>query len=383
MKELLVVVVGAGASVRAGISSTEELTRRVKDAMPLIEVPGVVTAQKGHVASPALSRFPSMADILDQALRADYGSDYDFERILHALEELETFLEARYNPEGSTLADTPVLGSFAELMRRFECINDESVIRRTRLDLLKLIHGTVSSNCDYPLNAHIAIDARQQLERLFAALSKRFRLVVIDFNYDDLLDRMALAWEDGFTFPVENRFCSLFEPDRWRTFVEDNSSNLLVHLHGSVRYGYRPQETLSNVAIRFAEPAKYEHLAGARESVANTDASGTRANGEIADAAYIVSGLRKAGKLAYNARPYGYYYRTVMDFMPRTKRLLILGYGWRDLHVNTWINEYIELHPERRTAVITLRLGQDVGNLQLPEHQMLARDSLPGPPCWE
>jgi hypothetical protein len=380
VKETLVVIVGAGASVRAGISSTADLTRRVKDALPVIEVPGVVAGPRGGVARLPSSRFPSMADILDQGLRSDYGSDYDYERILHALEELEPFLGARYNPDGSPLADTPVLGSFAELMRRFECIDDESVIRTARLEMLKLVHRIVGGDCDYPTEPHTATPAREQLGRLFAVLVQRYRLVAITFNYDDLLDRMPLQWQDGFTIPVSDKFCWLFSPDAWSGFVEDESANLLIHLHGSVRYGHRPQETHTTIFTRFAEPARYDYLTAAQDSVADSATSGTSADGAVADASYIVSGLRKASKLAYNARPYGYYYRSVMDFLPKARRLLVLGYGWRDAHVNTWVNEYGALRGDHRTAVVTRRLGEHVDKLQLPENRMLAM--LAGPSAW-
>jgi hypothetical protein len=328
MKETLVAIVGAGASLQAGISGTSALTKLAKKTMPQIVVPGVASRKRGDAQYQAFAREPYLDEVLDQGLRADYGNDYDFERILHALEELETYLDARFNPEGRSAVDTPVLGSFTELMRRFECLNDESLIRRTRLDILKAIHREVGGNCEYPLNPHIAKDARAQLHRLFAPLAERFRLVVIDFNYDDILDTMTdLSWRDGFADNIPEKLCWLFSPKDWAIAVKDESANLLMHLHGSVRYGYRPLETLSDPTVRFAEPARYDYITGAQSSVANTDVSVMRVDGAVADASYIVSGFRKAGKLAYNARPYGYYYRTVMEELPKASRLLVLGYG--------------------------------------------------------
>lgn len=107
--------------------------------------------------------------------------------------------------------------------------------------------------------------------------------------------------------------------------------------------------------------------------------SGTSVDGRVEDASFIVSGLGKAGKLAYNARPYGYYYRTVMDVLPRVDQLLVLGYGWRDVHVNTWLNEYASLHPERRSAVVTVHNAWDYRN-NSPQNQALPR--LAGSP-WQ
>lgn len=374
MKEPLVVIVGAGASVKAGIPSTSALTKLAKATMPRIVLPGIARYRTGEAAPPPFARQPYLSDILDQGLRADYGTDYDFERILHALEDLETFLDTRYNPEGWATIDTPVLGSFAQLMRRFECIDDETLVREARLDILKAIHRLVGSASDYPSDGSDALAAREQLHRLFLALAEHFRLVVIDFNYDDILDRMTdLQWHDGFTEAVPNKSCWLFSPKQWLSAVKDGGANLLMHIHGSVRFGYRPEEASHEPTVRYAEPARYEFLLSAQESVERTVVSGTKVDGEVADASYIVSGFRKASKLSYNARPYGYYYRTVMDILPRTSKLLVLGYGWRDAHVNTWVNEYVALNEDRRTAVVTLRPGDCVSEYRHAEFVSLAR----------
>lgn len=379
MKETLVVIIGAGASVEAGIPNTKQLTDLAKRTMPVIGIPGAAHLSRDEFSKPQQDRHYTvnnthryLADLIDQGLRADYGPNYDFEFILHALESLETFIDSRLNPDGLPAIDTPVLGAFAELMRRFSCIDDETLIRRARLDILKAVHREVGNRCERPYTA-TAGAARQQLERIFVALSAHFRIVAIDFNYDDIVDRFPLSWEDGFTERNDSRFCWMFSPGDWLTAVENGESNLLMHLHGSVRFGHRPMETVKDPTIRFAEPARYDQIDWAQRTVANTSMSVAKADGEIIDAFYIVSGLRKAGKLAYNARPYGYYFKTAMDFLPKASRLLVLGYGWRDVHLNTWVNEYAALHPERRTAVVTRRLGQEVGNMRSAEYQSLAR----------
>lgn len=366
-KRSLVVVVAAGASVESGISNTSRLTETAKRAMPTISIPGV---SHGGTTQPyrRFDRSLPLAAILDQPLRTVYGNDYDFEILLNAIEELEAFVSARHI-FGTYQMNTAVLAAFAELMRRYECINDDSLLRETRLDILKAVHSQVGSDSEYP-TYHDAKPAREQIERLFKALAECFRLVVIDFNYDDLIDRLPITWQDGFTRPVSDRGCQLFSPDDWNRSVADASSHLLMHIHGSVRFGYRPQETLT-ANTRFAEPAKYDSIMMAQQSIVQMSVSGTYVLGKPEDASFIVSGLGKVGKVTYNARPYGYYYRTIMDLVPRTEHLLVLGYGWRDYHVNTWIREYVALHPNRRSAVVTLRPGWEVGKNTSLQYQSL------------
>jgi hypothetical protein len=369
-KETLVVIVGAGASIMPGISSTKDLTRVSKRAMPTITIPGIAHSVPSGLTMkndvPIL-----MADVLDQGLRSDFGSDYDFEILLGALEELETFVGRRYNPHGRSDVNIPALGSFAELMQRFRCLDDDSLIRETRLSILTAIHSKIASDCDYPAAAHIAMQARQQVERMFKLLGDKFRLIVIDFNYDDLIDRIPIPWHDGYTTRDATHFCQLFNPEDWYKQIGDPAANLLIHVHGSVKFGYNLSPG-SDPTLRFAEPPKFDLIAGATQSIPGRGVSGTTVDGRNADAAFIISGINKAGKVTYNARPYGYYFSAASQFLAQTNKLLVLGYGWRDIHINTWVNEYVSLHSDRKTAVVTYRPGASVGEYTM-ENRGLSR----------
>jgi hypothetical protein len=213
---MIVVVIGAGASGRAGISSTADLTDVARGAMPNVIIPGVGRGY-GTEQPYMFPRNVKLSDILDQALRADYGASYDFEVLLDALEELESFVGPRYHPGGNPNVNIPALGAFAELTRRYECINDESLLREARLAVLEAVHRAVASNCESPLNAADALLARERLGRIFTSLADRYRLVVVDFNYDDLLDRIPLHWQDGFVRRDPTNTCNLFSPDDWYT----------------------------------------------------------------------------------------------------------------------------------------------------------------------
>lgn len=366
------ILVGAGASVKAGIPSTAELGDVAKRALPVQHIPGTAYGTPPF----AIPRSVQMADVLDSALRGTY-ENYDFEILLHALEQLETFNSRGYARVSGS--NTPILGSFAELMRRYEILCDPNVIRQARHAATRAIHRTVGSASEGWGIQPSDIEAREQIKRMLLDLSERFRLIVVDFNYDDLVDQAPVEWNDGFTGIVPDRGCSLFSPTAWAKAIDDPTAHLLMHVHGSVRFGFKPQEAL-NVTTRFAEPAKYEQINAARDSVENRGVSGTTIDGQVYDADIIISGLGKAGKIAYNARPYGYYQRAISQFVPMSSRLLVLGYGWRDEHVNTWIDELIDLQRDRRCAVVTRRTGADVGDNTSTEYRRL--NTLAGPNVW-
>ena len=106
---------------------------------------------------------------------------------------------------------------------------------------------------------------------------------------------------------------------------------LLVHLHGSVRFGYSLGEIV---------PVKYSDVQAALASIEGTRVGQKYSAGQIVSASPIISGLSKAAKLVHNPQPFGYYYRTFIDSVLDSERLLVIGYGARDDHINVWLEQF-------------------------------------------
>jgi hypothetical protein len=67
----------------------------------------------------------------------------------------------------------------------------------------------------------------------------------------------------------------------------------------------------------------------------------------------IIAGLNKIGALAFNIRPFAYYLSSGARAIAEAKRILVIGYGGRDPHVNVWLEENARIHgDDRRCAVI-------------------------------
>jgi hypothetical protein len=83
----------------------------------------------------------------------------------------------------------------------------------------------------------------------------------------------------------------------------------------------------------------------------------------------IISGLNKAARLTLNPVPYGYYYRALIDSLLSNERLLVIGYGAKDEHVNTWLEQFVAKHGERRRiGWVGMLKGELVGK---PEKRMI------------
>lgn len=178
--------------------------------------------------------------------------------------------------------------------------------------------------------------------------------MLITLNYDALLDS-ALDWVNGFVPSGRGRH-AVFDPSAWYFANDRAARHLMRHLHGSVRFGLRPAGELS-VSTPFDEPVLYGTGEEALSSYEGRSVSHRFVEGRPLVASTIVAGGSKGAKLAYNARPYAVYFSSAPRLLLEADSLLVMGYGWRDEHVNGWIQERLRQRPGLNSAVITKRTG--------------------------
>lgn len=159
---------------------------------------------------------------------------------------------------------------------------------------------------------------------LLEHLNQWFNLTVINLNYDLVADGASIDWFDGFTECVVN--FQRFDPVNWNQ--QKAGRNIMLHLHGSVLWGYGPLGLHGFEAAKFAEPFE------AREALQRGSARRDTVNGQWYGFTPIISGLHKGGRFIYNARPYGYYFQECANALVRNSCLLIIGYSFRDQHLN-------------------------------------------------
>jgi hypothetical protein len=180
-------------------------------------------------------------------------------------------------------------------------------------------------------------------------------------------------WYDGFTEPVGAP--AHYEFNR-REFCNNvlSDKNILCHLHGSIRYGY--QRNPSDV-LTFNDLVKYENINQALETLewGRTD---RLIKGSAIPTSSIISGFDKAAKLTYSTVPYAYYFKALTDTLINCGKMVVIGYGGYDDHINTWFEEFVGIHKEQRRVVyVTPRSGRDVGECT-PLSKLM--QTLAGPP---
>jgi SIR2-like domain len=359
---------GLGPSgVVSSMPSTAELTERVArlqyPAAVRRGVPFVFGPDQKHPFSidKTFPLLPAIHSALSGAFR-----DVDFELILHAVEQLQPLV---VSADPGYLSDRyhPVIGAVTEVRCRFDLLCDMSVLLEVRRSIISEIYRAIGSR---------SISTTEEglpLHTFIQSLEEEFQISVFTLNYDDLVDGARSSWFDGFTGPVEgpaqghvwtvNAFdARLF--DNWR----DATEPLLAHPHGSVRFGY--------IRGQFGV-GKYSDSQAAFDSL-EVSVSDQHSAGQIVSASPIISGLSKVAKLALNPEPFGYYYRAFVDAVLGTKRLLVIGYGARDDHVNTWLEQFQKKHADNRRVVWICKLpGTSVGERTM-EKDMIQSLAAPG-----
>ena len=374
MKNTVTVILGAGSTMDTGnpgdpkgMFSTEELTRKlIKDSYPEIIDPGSIFIPKTDSRLDPKTNPPvpishsyhiPIIPLIHKSLKAQYEV-VDFELMLHAIEQLMTFSDTvRYL--GTADPFRHVLASFVEIQNRYKLLNDPMLLKNTHDSFISSIIFLIMNRIYMCGNLE---KTSLPLKNTFDALKKSFSLKTFTLNYDDIIDEAFPDGIDGFTDGESDTTRTIGIPvhlsnfDR-KLFLEAvrSDSPLLVHLHGSVRFGYASYPD---------KIAKFGSSQKAYDSIVNTvraSATDTR-NGEYFGSDPIISGLNKVSKLIHNPVPFGYYYQALTNSILNSSKLLVIGYSARDEHINTWIREFVKIHGEKRRVVwISKICGDRIG----------------------
>jgi hypothetical protein len=334
-KPRLLVFLGAGASVNLGIPSTGALTTAIFTALR-----SMTSSRAGMLWPPVLPSQPSEVDLLQGILNQAFPPGANFEHALHAIEALvslhrtwESHTAPRFRVVEGYLCGGPRGGMEP-------CFNSYWLIA-ARDELYRSLHAAIAQG-----------DQAVQQQRAWPCLAGFLRRLNTDFelhvattNYDTIVEQaIGLgATEQGFD-PVSNesvsRFCRHLPP-----------APRLLHLHGSIQFGYRPGNTDPN---RFVYEDEFEDLywhqsAGAALSTWFGRSNQTSQAGRHTVVGPVITGLQKPDKLL--AEPYLSYFRHFEDLVATIPRILLVGHGFGDVHINAALSRLTKWHGAQRRIV--------------------------------
>lgn len=311
-KDRLVILLGAGSTISACAPTTRQITDHVKG----LKIKWVDAIVQG---------------LAKQRGKDDRGNDrFTFDTILHALEEIDSFILRKKIPNGLDSV-SGVLSAFTIFCNNY-----------ANLESCKLLADRFSAHAS--IAKYVWEKTRDACERdlsvFFDRLRSRFQLSIFTLNYDDVVDRTG-NWFDGFTdlHDLGNGAPYLtFNPAKFRAGV-CAERDLLAHLHGSVRFGH---------ALNVGNIVKYHCTDNALKSL------------NLSGQPTIISG-HKETRLAREIVPFGYYYHALIEAVMHTPRLLVAGFGGYDSHVLSWLMAFMEVHGCRNKVALVDTAASGLG----------------------
>ncbi len=304
---------GAGSTIGVGLPTTAEITAHLE--------------RIGMEASNSyLKNRTFFSHLKDLLMRRGNFEDVHFELMLYAMEVIFPLLPQK---EHFRVPDyfRSVLPAFVDLTEEAQRMEELGSISSWRGIAFRSISTLISERIA------TSLDKERHLADFLFVLSKQFKLRVFTLNYDDLVDRVDLSWRDGF-LPNNSSFYQVFDA---KQFIEEdkNSEALLVHLHGSTRFGYA-QDGIFEIH-NYSSPERAIHFLDDKGFSQNV-------HGRQILSGPMISGLSKIEQLMFRPCPYGYYFNSFMQNLITNNRLLILGYGGWDRHINEWILQFMQVH---------------------------------------
>jgi hypothetical protein len=178
----------------------------------------------------------------------------------------------------------------------------------------------------------------------WSELSAAFALTIATTNYDLALESVFPDIDQGFRKSAQDKPASFVRSTEWH-------EQRLMHLHGSVRFGYFFDEQRALFDREFKEIFLYDDPAKANASRGASSPSLAQ-SGESRIAGCLITGLNKPDKVLASD-PYHAYYRELGRSLEACPRLLIIGYGFGDYYINTVLRRFNRWHRDaRRVAIV-------------------------------
>jgi SIR2-like domain len=188
----------------------------------------------------------------------------------------------------------------------------------------------------------INISESRDISNFINTLQMEFQIAIVTTNYDDLIYRNVQGVETGFD-PADN---GVFKPGH---LFGRTSWPCMLHLHGSVHFDMTSIGNDMHI-IRWVDDlnSKFNQNSLGRSPHENVES-------QDLPTSCIVCGWGKPIQLLRN--PFRAYLSELDRLSDRSDRLLFLGYGFRDAHVNGAFRSY---RNQRKRKVVLVDYAQDM-----------------------
>jgi len=167
-----------------GLPTTDELTQCAEEAFQEAYVTHITA---GGARADRTDDARNIAKKLLAALRAAYGDAWNVEVLLHAVRQMTAFASVvQGGMPGAPKSYLSVSTVFAAITAEFSDAIEFTILNWSFFAIVRAIHRSVASRLI--LTGEAKREARKGLSEFLGSCAERFRLTIVDLNYDTLAD---------------------------------------------------------------------------------------------------------------------------------------------------------------------------------------------------
>ncbi|WP_167883792.1 SIR2 family protein [Leptospira stimsonii] len=319
MKDRITILLGAGAAIPIGGPRTDYLTNLIQRKDKKNDNPNFVKQ-------------------LFRILRAYYNPSVNqapnFEDIFHTIEVLISYKTSQQRNAKKSFK-LPI-GAFLRKERgKFTKIES---LNRAKVFILETIMDEIEK---YQYNLR-----PNWYESFWKDLEKDFYLDIFSLNYDITVNQILLNSTDGFS--KSSQSSSPFDPINLYSHLDRHR---ICNLHGSIFLGNSSHNNYNSNFLYLNTDDLWKYNV-AQEARANTFYSSnieTQSGHQVARSSIIV-GLQKTDKIINY--PFSEYSSLFSQSIRTNSKLIIIGYSFGDLYINSLLEKFNYLHKDSRRAIV-------------------------------
>jgi hypothetical protein len=312
MKQKLLLIIGAGASIEFGMPTVTDIDKLMNSwSREIAPIPSMDIGLYGYIKE----KFEQYAK---QNNNNRLGVILNFESILYTIQQLaglysdleRSSFHNRLNPfiQLSTLPDIQHWDKI--------CSASGEDLGKLQADLVDKLLSYFRATCkDLSTQKQ---DLLQQQKQFLDALNEQYQLGIINLNYDNVIDLSRPDLVTGFRNSDGSFDRSLLYAPHW---------NFIYHMHGSVHFDMKGGNGTEMHKIFWNWDLNSTFSGNSR----GRNLFFTGEGDEFLTSA-IIAGLGKSNQLL--REPFGSYFSQLDRLIYEADKILFIGYGFNDMHVN-------------------------------------------------
>lgn len=276
-------------------------------------------------------KFLLLKFIYEQLKEYHHSEEINFEDIFHTL-EMWSSLRTAENPK-TVKAYRSVFGILGNVKEKFTNISDILIYR----GLNDIIDTVITEIASYEKS----IDGNKWFSDFFKSFQSKIALDVFTLNYDTWMEQILEKYNDGFV-PISETY-QIFSSNK--LFNDTKGLPTVNHLHGQICFN--PYLPVGLEKVRGNKVYKANNFDIANNENILPKYRSSMFTTQAAEQIYqypIITGLRKNDKIL--TPPFDAYYTHLYEKLRNNKKLLIIGYGFGDLYVNSLLSQFRDFHGE-------------------------------------